>query len=463
MDRRSFIKAAGVTALSLTASRSFAAPQRRKPNIIYILADDLGYGELGCFGQKLIKTPNIDRIAQKGIKFTQHYSGSALCAPSRCTLMTGKHTGHCYVRNNYRLPQEGNIPIPAGEVTVAEIMKKAGYKTACIGKWGLGFPHSEGDPNNQGFDHWFGYNCQRQAHNYYPDHLWRNQQKVMLEGNKGPKQEQYSHDLLTQESLQFIETSKDKPFFLYLPYTIPHTKFQVPDLGQYAEKDWKQKHKIQAAMISRMDADVGKIVDLLQKHGIEDDTLVIFTSDNGPHGAAGTIDKFKSDGGLRSRKGRLYEGGIRVPMVAQWPGMIEPNTTTDHISAFWDFLPTCAELAGTKCPDDIDGVSFAPTLLGKKDKQKEHKYLYWELGRRQAIRKGDLKAIRRIKKDRSKDTVELYNLTEDLTEQNDISKERPELVKEMVAIMENAHKPSTVYPLYPSEKSERPDSVKHMF
>jgi len=446
MNRRIFLKTIAAGTVSLSVSKSLRAdPIKNKTNIIYILADDLGYGDLGCYDQKLIKTPNIDQITVEGMKFTQHYSGSALCAPSRCSLMTGKHTGHCYIRNNKPLPYEGNLPIPAQEITVAEIMKKAGYVTGCIGKWGLGFPGSQGDPNKQGFDRWFGYNCQRLAHNYYPSHLWRNADKVILEGNQNKKKNQYSHDLLTKEALEFIQKNSNHPFFLYLPYTIPHPKLQVPDLGEYADKDWQDNHKIQAAMISRMDKDVGKILAILKKLKIDNHTLVIFTSDNGPHGAAGTLQKFNAAGPLRAKKGTLYEGGIRVPMVARWPGKIEPGSRTEHISAFWDVLPTMAQIAGIDPPADIDGISFLPTLLDQNSKQKQHDYLYWELGGKQTVRKGDFKAIKRQS---PPDTpVELYNLKTDLAEESDIAAKHPEIVAQMKKIMLGAHTESKIFPL----------------
>jgi arylsulfatase A len=458
MNRRFFLKtiAAGAASLSMSASLR-ADPIESKPNIIYIMADDLGYGDLGCYGQKLIKTPNIDQIAADGMKFTQHYSGSPLCAPSRCSLMTGKHTGHCYIRNNKPLPYEGNLPVPAQEVTLAEIMKKAGYVTGCIGKWGLGFPGSEGDPNKQGFDHWFGYNCQRQAHEYYPPHLWRNADKVILEGNQNGKEQQYSHDLLTNEALEFIQKNSNHPFFLYLPYTIPHTKFQVPDLGEYPDKDWQNNHKIQAAMISRMDKDVGKILGLLKELDIDNHTLVIFTSDNGPHGGAGTLQKFHAAGPLRAQKGTLYEGGIRVPMVARWPGKIKSGSLTEHISAFWDVLPTMAQIAGIDPPADIDGISFLPALLGQNSKQKQHDYLYWELGGKQAVRKGDFKAV---KLQPLPDTpVELYNLKTDLAEKNNIAEKHPEIIAQIKKIMLEAHTESDVFPLL--KKKPQPKNTEN--
>ncbi len=451
LNRRDFFKMTGAVSL-LAASNSLLAATNKpkkvnnrssKPNVIYILADDLGYGDLGCYGQQLIKTPSIDRMASEGMKFTQHYAGSALCAPSRCCLITGKHTGHTFVRNNKPLPYEGNLPIPKDEVTIAEVMKKGGYVTACIGKWGLGYPGSEGDPNNQGFDHWFGYNCQRQAHNYYPTHLWRNADRVELSGNQNGGQKEYSHDLLTKEALEFIENNKDKPFFLYLPYTIPHTKFQVPELGEYADKDWEKNEKIQAAMISRMDGDVGKILGLLAKTGLDRDTLVIFTSDNGAHGAGGTLKKFKASGDLRAKKGSLYEGGIRVPMVARWPENIKAGSATDHISAFWDILPTCCDIAGVNVPEGVDGLSLLPALLGEDQQQETHDYLYWELGAQQALRKGNWKLIRRWnRKNKKVIKTELYDLAGDISETENLADKHPDRVSEMLTVMNSARRNS---------------------
>lgn len=355
-----------LTLLICSFSNSKAANKKSKqPNIIYILADDLGYGDLGCYGQTEIKTPQIDKLAAKGLKFTNHYAGTAVCAPSRCSLMTGKHTGHTHIRNNRPLKFEGNEPIPDSEITIAELMKEAGYVTGAIGKWGIGYPGSEGDPINQGFDFFYGYNCQRQAHNYYPEHLWRNDKKEIQTGNLDGKEEMYSHDLFVEEALSFIKKNKDEKFFLYLPFTIPHTRFQVPDLGIYENKNWEKNHKIQAAMISRMDSGVGMIVDLIQKLGLDKNTLIIFTSDNGAHGQGGTLEKFNASGGLREKKGSMYEGGIRVPMIAYWPEKIEPGTESKHISGFWDVMPTLAEIAGVKPPKNIDGISMVPTILNQ--------------------------------------------------------------------------------------------------
>ena len=422
----------------------------RQPNIVYILADDLGYGDLGCYGQKQIKTPNIDRIAAEGIRFTDHYSGAPVCAPARCVLLTGLHTGHCPIRNNKALKHEGNVPIPRAYVTLGEVMKRAGYATGAFGKWGQGFPGSEGDPVKRGFDLFFGYNCQREAHNYYPGHLWRNTERVLLKGNQGEQKRQYSHDLIVEEALSFIRKHHDRPFFVYLPVTIPHTKFQVPDLGEYAGKDWQKNHKIQAAMISRMDRDVGRIMKLLQEIDQDQNTLLIFTSDNGPHGSSGTLPQFQAAGPLRGKKGTTYEGGIRVPFVARWPGHIAPGSTSDHLSGFQDMLPTFAELAGAQAPDELDGISMVPTLLGKGT-QKQHKYLYWELGTKQGLRQGQWKVVRNHSRTQL-GPIELYDLATDVGETTDVADRHPEIATRLGRLLQQARRPS---PLFPNQLLDR--------
>ncbi len=441
--RRRFLK---TTALGFAAATmpAMAAEAKRKPNVIYILADDRGDGDLGCYGQKKIKTPNVDALCKGGLKFTDHYSGSALCAPSRCILLTGMHAGHAHIRNNKPLPHEGNFPLKKGTETIATLCKRAGYATGTMGKWGLGYPASTGDPNNQGFDHFFGYNCQRQAHSYYPKHLWRNQTKVMLKGdgskklrtdNPGGKYGEYSHDLLTKEALWFVRKNEKNPFFLYLAYTVPHTAFQVPDLAQYKDmKGWTPSQKCQAAMISRMDGDVGKLMALLKELGLEKDTLVIFASDNGAHGGGGTLKFFNASGPLKGKKFTPYEGGNRVPMIAYWPGTIKPSTTTDHISAFYDVLPTVGELVGEKSKCDTDGISFLPTLLAKPG-QKKHEFLYFELGRWQTLRIGKYRAMRMG----GSDKIKLYNLANDIAETQDVASSNPALVKRCIEIFKNEH------------------------
>ncbi|MBI9017726.1 MAG: arylsulfatase [Phycisphaerae bacterium] len=454
VTRRNFLKscsfAAGAFALTSSAvngqvqianSNAKVRLGRKLPNVIHILADDLGYGDLGCYGQKKIKTPNIDKLAAEGMKFTQHYAGNTVCAPSRCVLLTGLHSGHSFIRDNYEI-NGYQLALPAGTKTVGHLFQDAGYKTCCIGKWGLGGPDSTGTPAKMGFQHFFGYLGQVQAHSYYPDHLWRNSDQIPLGGTV------YSHDLMTKEALWFINKYKDQPFFLHIPYTIPHTKFQVPELGEYANTDWASDHKIQAAMISRMDRDIGTIMELLKKQNIDNDTIVIFTSDNGPHAQSGTGTFFDANGPLRGIKRDLYEGGIRDPFVIRWPGKVKPGVTTDHISTFWDFLPTCADLLGVKCPkvkwsdgteQDTDGISYLPTILGKSG-QKQHEYLYWEFKARktQAVRQGKWKLVRKSVNTENP-ISELYDLDADLGESNNIASANPAKVAELEQIASNAH------------------------
>ncbi len=422
-----------------------AEATEKQPNIIYILADDLGYGDLGCYGQELIKTPNIDSLAKTGMRFTDHYSGAPVCAPARCVLLTGLHTGHCPIRGNRALEFEGNVPIPKSYVTLGEVMQKAGYATGAFGKWGQGYPGSVGDPVLRGFDQFYGYNCQREAHNYYPGHLWKNDKKVVLTGNKKGKKEQYSHDLITEQALSFIATPRDKPFFVYVPYTIPHTSFQVPDLELYREKSWSVNQKTQAAMISRMDRDVGRIVKQVQALGELENTLIIFSSDNGPHGAGKTLTHFNAAGPLRGKKGATYEGGIRVPLVVSWPGKIKPGTESDLISGFQDLFPTFAELAGAKAPANIDGLSFVSELLGRPT-QKKHEYLYWELGTRQGLRKGNWKAVRNSTKKKLGD-VEIYDLSNDIGESNNLATQKPEIAAQFLELLQSARKPCELFPI----------------
>lgn len=476
MNRRDFMKIVGFGAMNIAWSGEVNAAQpltgranKNRPNIVFILADDLGYAELGCYGQKKIKTPNIDRLAAQGMRFTQHYSGSPVCAPSRCALMTGKHTGHAQVRSNKQVggaegwklgaTTGGQWPLEAGTVTVAKMLKAAGYATGAFGKWGLGRVGTTGDPNKQGFDHFYGYICQRQAHTFYPNHLWRDGQVQWIKANKDGKEQVYSHDLIAEQALEFIRVNKDRAFFLYVPFTIPHVALQVPEdsLAEYRGK-WPDPpytgdkgyvphpspRACYAAMVSRMDRDVGRIMALLKELGLDDDTLVIFSSDNGPTYAGGADSAFfESAGPLRGLKGSVYEGGIRVPFIARWPGKIKASVTSGHISAFWDFLPTCCELIGAGPPPDIDGISMLPTFLGRPEKQKKHDYLYWELGGRQAIRMGDWKAVRT----RPNRKIELYNLSTDLAEQHNVADKNPGILTKMAELLRTARTKSDVFPL----------------
>lgn len=428
----------------------------RTPNIVFIFADDLGYGDLGCYGQKVIRTVNIDRLADEGMKFTQFYAGSTVCAPSRNTLMTGQHTGHTRVRGNAR------VPLRPEDVTVAELLQKAGYKTGLIGKWGLGEPETTGIPTKQGFDYFFGYLNQGHAHNYYPDYLWRKTEKVLYPDNvqltRGVAKDKviYSHDELMKEAHRFIARHRDNPFFLYLSVTIPHANneagrelkdgMEVPSYGEYADRDWPNPQKGHAAMISYLDVSVGQVVKQLDQLGLDENTIIFFTSDNGPHREGGADPKFfKSAGPLRGMKRDLTEGGIRVPMIVRWPGKIQPGSVTDHICALWDFLPTATDLAGVEAPKGIDGISFLPTLLDKPD-QPDHEYLYWEFHERgfdQAIRRGDWKGIRHG----LKEPLKLYNLAEDIGENDDIAAKHPQIVSELEKLLDSARTESENWPI----------------
>lgn len=416
-----------------------------RPNIIYILADDLGYGDVGCYGQKEIFTPNIDRMAAEGMRFTRHYAGAPVCAPSRCSLLTGKHTGHAAIRGNREVLPEGQMALPPDELSAAAVLKGAGYSTGLVGKWGLGGPGSAGEPGRHGFDHWLAYLCQRQAHDYYPGHLWKNGRRLELGGRV------YTHDLFTEEALRFIRARASRPFFLYLAYTIPHAELQVPDLAPYAGKNWSVEKKRYAAMITRMDRDIGKILDLLGELGLERRTLVVFSSDNGPHVEGGAHPShFNSAGGLRGMKRDLYEGGIRVPMIARWPTAVKAGAVSDHVSAFWDVLPTLAELAGVDPPAGIDGLSMAPVLLGRKAAQRRHESLYWEFheqGGRQALLRGRWKAVRLDVRLDPRAPLELYDLESDPSETTDLAQRRPEVAAEMARLMEDARTDSADFPL----------------
>lgn len=469
--RRDFLKWTGLAASSLVAGcqsrrRGGAGSRAERPNVIFILADDLGYGDLGCYGQQTIETPNLDRMATEGMIFTDHYAGSTVCAPSRCCLMTGLHTGHAWVRGNAR------IPLRPEDVTVAELMKQAGYTTGIIGKWGLGEPDSTGIPNRKGFDYWFGYLNQQHAHNYYPDYLWRNEEKVPLANKVNPvgaaggvatKRVQYSHDLFAAEALAFLDRNRKQPFFLYLTFTTPHANneskpdgMEVPSYNPYADREWPNPQKGHAAMITRMDRDIGRLFDRLKTLGLDEKTLVLFSSDNGPHKEGGADPAFfDSSGSLRGNKRDMYEGGIRVPLIARWPGRIAAGSGSDHVSAFWDFLPTCCELAGVPAPQGIDGLSFLPSLLGQPDRQQRHPYLYWEFheqGKKQAVRMGDWKGVRlNVAKDPN-GPIELYNLRDDIGEERNVAAQHPEIVKQIAAIMVSARTPSAHWP-WPKQAS----------
>lgn len=457
-----------------------AADETRPPNVVFFFADDLGYGELGCYGQKIIRTPNLDQLAADGIRFTQNYTGNTVCAPSRCCLLTGKHPGHAFIRNNgnpdyledlkkkYDWVFPGQHPIPDSEITTAEVLKQKGYATAAIGKWGLGNVGTTGDPNKQGFDLFYGFNCQGHAHNHYPKFLWRNDQKEILPGNDATLYGQtYSQDKFIENAAAFIKANRDKPFFLYLPFTIPHLSIQVPEeslveyRGTIAEEDYKHtaylKHPTPraayAAMITHLDRGIGQVLALLDELTLADNTLVMFSSDNGPiNGRYGgtDMDFFNGTGPLRGFKGSLYEGGIRVPLIARWPGKIAPGGVSELPVAFWDVLPTIAEATGCQPPEGIDGISYLPTLLGKPEQQKKHEFFYWEFpsyGGQQAVRMGPWKGIRQkmLGKQPQLD-IELYNLDADIAEKHNVAAEHPDIVAQIAKIMKEQHTPSKLFP-----------------
>lgn len=478
----------------------------RRPNIIFIIADDLGYGDIGPFGQKLIRTPNLDRMAAEGIRFTQHYSGNAVCAPSRCVLMTGLHPGHAFIRNNRqmegRTPSrigkpdvEGQHPIPAETVTIPELLKSLGYVNGGFGKWGLGGPGSTGEPLKQGFDRWFGYNCQGVAHNYYPTYLWDNDRAIDLKNppfsahdtlkpDEDPTKAEtyrrfqgteYSADLIAAQALRFARDNREKPFFLFWPTTVPHLALQVPDdsLKEY-EGLWDdppypggkgylphfRPKAAYAAMITRLDREIGRMMALIEELDLDGHTIFVFTSDNGPlhtrHEGLGGTDSafFNSHGGLRDGKGALYEGGIRVPCIVRWKGKIKPGTSSDRITGFEDWMPTLIELAGDGAPisQKSDGISFADTLFGKE--QPERPFLYREFpayGGQQSVRVGEWKAIRRdMLPEKKKITpvlkTQLYNLKKDLAETSDVAAEHPDVVGKLEGIMREQHVPSADFP-----------------
>ena len=461
----------------------------RRPNVVYILADDLGYGELGCYGQDKIRTPHLDRLATEGMRFTQHYAGSPVCAPSRCVLLTGRHTGHAIVRDNsawFRKENphgEGQFPLPAETTTLATLLQREGYATAAIGKWGLGGPDNEGEPNRQGFDHFFGYLCQAHAHNYYPTHLWRNGEKVPIDNPVFSAHEklaeppadaaafarfsgrQYAPDLMIEEALGFVRDHAQEPFFLYFATPVPHAALQVPSdslaaypeawddapyLGQKGYTPHPRPRAAYAAMVTRMDEHVGRLLALLDELGIGDDTIVMFASDNGPTFNGGTDSEFfASAGGMRGLKASVFEGGIRVPMIARWRGRIAPGATSDHVSGFQDVLPTVLDLLGGAIPGGLDGITFAPTLVGRGEEQRTHDErtgeLYWELGRQQALRAGDWKLVRRTDRQGKTETM-LFDLARDPGEMQDLAATRPEVLAALRARIRAAREPSPTFP-----------------
>jgi len=507
--RYAFLRAAAfasvLLALGLLVPAQLLAADRL-PNIVFVMADDLGYGDVSCFGQEKFQTPNIDRIARNGMRFTQHYSGSPVCAPSRCVLMTGLHSGHSVVRNNRELKPEGQFPLPEGTVTLPRRLQEIGYVTGAFGKWGLGGPGSTGEPLKQGINRFFGYNCQRVAHNYYPLHLWDNDQKLMLNNEEfaahqrlpegadpndpasyaAYKGKDYAPDLIAEQAIKFIEQNKDRPFFLYFPTTIPHLALQVPDdtLRKFEDKFDDQPYvggnsylphrtprAAYAAMITRLDDYVGQMLDKVEELGLTDNTIFVFTSDNGPlfNRLGGTDSEyFNSTRSLRGYKGSVYEGGVRVPMAIAWKGKIAAGSQSDRITGFEDWFSTLVELASGKPESGLvtDGISFAPTLLGKEQPPRE--FLYREFpayGGQQSLRMGDWKAVRQNlmpqtggggrNKGKSKAElankepdlrIELYNLKDDPYETTNVADKHPDIVARMERVMREQHRPNPDFP-----------------
>lgn len=469
---------------------------RGVPNIVLILADDLGYRELGCYGQQLIKTPNIDALAKQGMRLTQHYCGNAVCAPSRCVLMTGKHPGHAFVRNNKSTPPEGQQPIPDSEVTLLEALRGQGYVTGTFGKWGLGGPDSSGQPMRQGADRFFGYNCQGHAHSYYPSYLWSDLKRIQLKNDppipghkslaKGAspldprsydefKGQDYAPDRINEQALEFIRQNKDRPFFLYYPTVIPHVALHVPDeeLKPYLAEGWNDPpftraggrgytphftpRAAYAAMITRLDRYVGNLVNLVEELGLSHDTIIVFSSDNGTTHLDREVDYrfFKSVGELRGLKGSLYEGGVRVPGIVRWPQRVAAGSQSDRVSGFEDWMPTLLDLAGVPdgVPDGIDGISMAPTLLGKK--QQERPFLYREFGGyggQQSVRVGDWKAVRQNLQRSDKVVTELYNLADDIGESTNVAADQPNVLEKLEKLLAEQHVPSEMFRLKAIDK-----------
>ena len=497
-----FLRLLSLAFCVIALSAPVHAAASRPPNIIFILADDLGYGDIGAFGQKIIRTPNLDRFAAEGLKFTQHYSGNNVCAPSRCVLMTGKHPGHAFIRDNRELKPEGQFPIPADTVTLPKLLKAAGYATGGFGKWGLGGPGTDGVPLKQGFDRFYGYNCQAVAHNFYPTHLWDDERSIEIGNPKFSAHQKlapgadlaspatyaaftgnvYAPDLISEQSRAFVRANKDRPFFCYIPTTVPHLALQIPDdslaeyLGKFPDPPYDgsrgylahpHPRAAYAAMVTRLDREIGRLMDLVKELGLEANTLWVFTSDNGPlYDRLGGTDSefFNSHGGLRGRKGGFYEGGFRVPTLVRWPDRIAPGTTTARVSGFEDWLPTLLEAAGAsaRTPRDLDGISLLPTLLGRP--QEPRPFLYREspgYGGQQTVRVGDWKAVRQNLRPRPAGKAakaapapapapvktELYNLATDPTESTDVATKNPAVLARLEKILREQHVPSAEFPL----------------
>ncbi|MHC4168916.1 MAG: sulfatase-like hydrolase/transferase [Planctomycetota bacterium] len=466
MNRRDFLRISGAGALTLALGRAAGAGRSasKRPNIIFIMADDLGYNELGCYGQQKIKTPNVDLLASQGMLFTDYYTGSAVCAPARCNLMTGKHGGHAHIRNNSEVGGwdsfRGQLPLPQDTMTIAGLLKKQGYVTGAFGKWGLGEVGSTGDPLNQGFDRFFGYNCQRHAHNLFPNYLVDDAGKVTLEGNtRGLTGEKYGPQMIADQMLEFIRDNRNRRFFVYYPSVLPHLALQAPQedidryKGRWPETPYEGKSYLPhptpkacyAAMISFLDKQVGRLTRLLKELDLENDTIVFFTSDNGTTYLKGQVDYefFESVGPLRGLKGSLYEGGIRVPMVVRWPGRIRAGSKTAHAAAHYDVMATLADVVGIDMPEDTDGTSFLPTLLSKPRKQKKPEYLFWDFtgyGGQLAVRMGRWKGIKQNVRKNPDAPLELYDLEADIGESDNVAAENPAVTAKIERIMLEARR-----------------------
>jgi arylsulfatase A len=442
-----------LAALLLVCALSVHAAQ--KPNIIFILSDDLAQGDLGVYGQKVIKTPNLDRMAKEGTRYLQAYCGTSVCAPSRASLITGLHSGHCPVRGNWEIARgEGQYPLPAETMTVAQILKKAGYDTACMGKWGMGMFNTTGSPLTKGFDHFFGYNCQRHAHSYFPTNLYRDDVPFTLPGNDGKGVGQtYAQELIQQDVLSWVRSRKEKPFFLFYAITLPHGRHEIDHLGEYADKPWTAAQKAYAAQVTRLDTDVGQLLALLKELKMDERTIVFVAGDNGssfaPNSEFGKLFE-QAANGLRGFKRGLYEGALRQAAIARWPGVVPAGRVSGEPWAFWDFLPTAAELAGLKVPGKTDGFSLVTFLKGGPAPKRD--YFYWELHETkpiQAVRFGKWKAV----KNGSEAATEIYDLDVDPGEKMNLASERPALVAQAESLMKEAHLPNPDWPL--TGKSER--------
>ena len=463
MNRRDFLKLMGVSSAGFCMSQVVPAVEMTKkagkPNIIFILADDLAQGDLGCFGQKKIKTPNLDRMAEEGLRFTQLYTGTSVCAPSRVSLMTGLNMGHSPVRANREIaPGEGQMPLPSDVPTVAEMLKSAGYATACTGKWGMGMFETTGSPLKKGFDHFFGYNCQRHAHSYFPAYLYSDDKRVELDGKT------YSQNLIADDTFRWVKAHKDGPFFLFVAWTLPHGKYEIDDLGEYAEKDWDKDTKTYAAMVTRMDKDIGRLLALLKELKLDDETIVFFSGgDNGssfaPESKLGQFFEQPTDKQFRGCKRTMYEGGLRQGGLVRWPGKVPAGKVSDEPWAFWDFLPTSVELAGTKLPEKakFDGLSIVPALMGGE--MPKRPYFYWELHEphfMQAARFDKWKAVR----SKLGAPVEIYDLQADPGEKSDLSSTKPDLVVRAEEIFKTARVDSPDWPPKPAREQKGKDQGK---